>query len=185
MLTLDQVHEITDILEHKAVENCDEYIREYIQFILSASIHRQFRAFALGFHLPIRATSYKFLSPCELDILVSGNDVLEWRQLKKNAKYSDGYTPESRAVVWFWEVFDALSEDDKRKFLKFSTGTDRAPYGGLKNVSLVIQRAVSTGQLPISHTCFNTFCLPDYATKEELEHKVKLAIQYTEGFGIV
>ena len=28
MLTLDQVHEITDILEHKAVENCDEYIRK-------------------------------------------------------------------------------------------------------------------------------------------------------------
>lgn len=166
-------------------ENCDDYIAAYVNFILNTSIRRQFEAFARGFHLPIRASSYHYLSPCELDILVSGNDVLEWRQLKKNAQYSDGYTPESRAVVWFWEVFDDLSEEDKRKFLKFSTGTDRAPFGGLNNVSIVIQRIESSGQLPVSHTCFNVFVLPDYQTKEELSHKVRTAIQYTEGFGMI
>lgn len=25
---VDKVHEITDMLEHKAIENCDEYIRK-------------------------------------------------------------------------------------------------------------------------------------------------------------
>ena len=69
--------------------------------------------------------------------------------------------------------------------MKFATGTDRAPLGGLGNVKLIIQRGADPNRLPVSHTCFNTFTLPDYKSKSIMKEKVMLAIQHTEGFGIV
>ena len=70
-------------------------------------------------------------------------------------------------------------------FLKFVTGTDRAPVGGLGNLQIVIQRGADYNRLPVSHTCFNVFTLPDYRSKKQMLDNVLLAIQHTEGFGIV
>lgn len=39
--------------------------------------------------------------------------------------------------------------------------------------------------LPVAHTCFNLLDLPKYASRQSLEEKLLLAIQHTEGFGIV
>ena len=37
---------------------------------------------------------------------------------------------------------------------------------------------------PTSHTCFNHFLLPDYATAGKMEAKLKCAIHQSEGFGL-
>ena len=39
-------------------------------------------------------------------------------------------------------------------------------------------------RLPMSHTCFNQLILPVYKSKKLLRHKLVLAIQNTEGFGL-
>lgn len=44
-------------------------------------------------------------------------------------------------VRWFWEVLHGLSLEQKRTFLQFTTGSDRAPVGGLAKLPLLIQRA--------------------------------------------
>lgn len=50
---------------------------------------------------------------------------------------------------------------------------------------MTIQRAgPDTEALPTSHTCFNYLLLPDYSSGEKLRHKMKLAINYAEGFGL-
>lgn len=165
--------------------NYQLYIRAYIHFILVKSIEKQFLSFRRGFELACRAPSYKLLGPEELDILVSGEEVMDWGALQRCATYTDGYTKSSRAVRWFWDIFSKLSNSDKLKFLKFATGTDRAPLGGLGNVKLVLQRGADPNRLPVSHTCFNTFTLPDYRNKRIMEERIMLAIQHTEGFGIV
>ena len=36
----------------------------------------------------------------------------------------------------------------------------------------------------MSHTCFNQLVLPVYKTKKQLRHKLILAIQNAEGFGL-
>ncbi|OHS95015.1 putative E3 ubiquitin-protein ligase HECTD2 [Tritrichomonas foetus] len=166
-------------------ENVDFYIGSYINFMLVKSIESHFDAFRRGFELSCRTPSYKLLDPAEIDILVSGEEVLDWGALKRGAVYKDGYTAKSRAVKWFWEIFENFSTKQKLMFLKFATGTDRAPVGGLGKMKLVIQRGADYERLPISHTCFNTFTLPDYRSKNVMFEKVMLAIQHTEGFGIV
>ncbi|OHT13462.1 ubiquitin ligase [Tritrichomonas foetus] len=161
------------------------YVESYVNFVLSSSIQSQFEAFRKGFEFTCRVPSYKLLDPEEMDILVSGEEVLDWGALQRCATYSGGYTSKSRAVKWFWELFQKLSNEEKLKFLKFATGTDRAPVGGLGKLKLVIQRGADPSRLPISHTCFNTFTLPDYRSKRVLEERVMMAIEQNEGFGIV
>ena len=118
-----------------------------------------------------------------MDILVSGEEVLDWAALKRCAKYIDGYDENSKQVKWFWELFNKFSNEQKLMFLKFATGTDRVPVGGLGNMDFVIQRGADPKRLPISHTCFNTFTLPAYKNQKTLEKFVTMAIQQNEGFG--
>ena len=42
-------------------------------------------------------------------------------------------------VVWLWEVVHGLAPENQRKFLKFVSGSDRAPIGGLANLRCIVQ----------------------------------------------
>ena len=163
--------------------NLHEYVRAYVSWFANDSIGPQFRAFADGFHRLLKPEDIKLLTPDELDTLVSGEEVLEWDELEKNAKYEE-YRPNSRAVKWFWEIFRAFSNDEKKKFLFFTTGSDHAPVGGLSRVCITIQKGHDTTKLPVAHTCFSVFCLPDYPSKVQMRRNILLAISYTEGFGL-
>ena len=98
----------------------------------------------------------------------------------------------------------SFTDDQKRKFLRFTTGSDRAPYakfntelkskrnsssfriGGLARLKLIISRnGPDTDRLPTAHTCFNAFLLPDYSTADKLREKLLIAINNAEGFGLL
>lgn len=89
-------------------------------------------------------------------------------------------------MEWLWEIVHELEPDEQRRFLKFCTGSDRAPIGGLGNLRSVIQRDGPDGnKLPTSHTCFNTLLLPAYCDKAKLEERLRLAIDWSaQGFGL-
>ena len=75
--------------------------------------------------------------------------------------------------------------DEKKKFLFFTTGADRAPMAGLGSLVLTVQRSgPDTDRLPTAHTCFNTLLLPEYGDQEKLRVKLLLAIQNAQGFGL-
>ena len=49
-----------------------------------------------------------------------------------------------------------MSVEYQKKFLFFTTGSDRAPIGGLKNLRFVITKhGDDSDRLPGAHTCFN------------------------------
>lgn len=78
-----------------------------------------------------------------------------------------------------------LDLEHKKKFLFFTTGSDRAPVGGLGTMMFMIMRqGGNKDQLPTAHTCFNHLILPDYSTREKLKEKLKIAINNAEGFGL-
>jgi hypothetical protein len=110
---------------------------------------------------------------------------MSWDQLEKNAKYSYGYDGKSKAVVMFWKLFKEMSVELKKKFLVFTTGSDRAPIGGLSKVVITIEKIENRRSLPMSHTCCFTFGLPNYPTEVIMRRKVLLALNETEGFGRV
>jgi hypothetical protein len=178
---------ILDGMAGAAVQNfnAELYVNSYVNFMPVSLIESRFEAFRRGFALVTREKAYGLLEPAEMDVLVSGKEVMDWGALQRAAAYADGYAPGSLAVRWFWEIFSEFSDAQRRMFLKFATCTDRSPMGGLGNVRLVIQRGADPDRLPVAHTCFNTLTLPDYRTKTVMTERLLLAIEHTEGFGIV
>lgn len=181
--------------ENKTVtnDNVEEYIDLYADWLMNKSIESQFRSFENGFNIiTVRPEKndnvkliYKIFNFDELDILVSGEEIINWEQLKVNSQYIDGYTENSQEIKWFWEIFDEMTEAQKKNFFRFSTGSDRAPVGGLDLFHLKIQKTFDSTKLPVAHTCMNIFSLPNYSTKEDMKQKVLIAIENTEGFGLI
>lgn len=82
-------------------------------------------------------------------------------------------------------MIHGLSLEERKRFLFFVTGCDRAPMGGLGQLSMRIQRASGdSDRLPTSHTCFNVLLLPEYASEEKLRKVLLTAIDNAEGFGL-
>jgi hypothetical protein len=94
-------------------------------------------------------------------------------------------------ISHLWEILNEFTAEQKKRFLFFVTGTDRAPVGGLSEVRL---RVVNGGRgdlsntasmpLPSSRTCFATLVLPLYPSKQILKEKLLIAIENAEGFGM-
>lgn len=99
----------------------------------------------------------------------------------------EGYTGESPQAKWLWEIIHEDFDDEQRKkFLAFVTGSDRAPILGLGSVKLYVGRhGEDSEMLPSSHTCFNHLLIPEYSSKDKLKQKLLLAISNAEGFGLM
>lgn len=166
-------------------ENRREFVDSYVTWWLCKSVEKQFESFAKGLLTLCGGPALQLFSPTELERLVCGTPCLDFEGLQKAAKYDGGFHPEHRVVRWLWNVVRSLPDDEKKSFLKFVTGSDRAPIGGLANLRVIIQRdGADSNKLPTSHTCFNTLLLPSYCSKEKLEDRLKLAILNAEGFGL-
>ena len=166
-------------------ENKTEYVKLYVDHVLAKSCSAQFEAFKKGFLKVVSGRVLQLFHPQELMALVVGNENYDWEVLEKTAQYKEGYDADHATIKNFWAVFHELSEEDKRKFLLFLTGSDRIPISGMTSVKITIQRTLDTGFLPVAHTCFNLLDLPEYGTREKLRFKLLQAIQCTKGFGLV
>lgn len=85
----------------------------------------------------------------------------------------------------FWKLLlEDFTDQNKRDFLKFLTGSDRSPVRGLEDIKMVITKHGDGNLLPASHTCFNNLMLPEYKDYETMKQKILLAIEHNEGFGM-
>jgi ubiquitin-protein ligase E3 A len=166
-------------------DNRREFVDLYVAWWLATSVHAQFEAFARGLLTLCGGPALQLFSATELERLVCGSPVLDFDALLRSARYDGGFHPEHRVVQWLWATVAELTPDERRLFLKFFTGSDRAPIGGLGNLRVVVQRdGPDSAKLPTSHTCFNTLLLPSYRSRERLADRLRLAILNAEGFGL-
>ena len=104
------------------------------------------------------------------------------------------YSCVSLFVVWslfipfpreFWEVLFDLPSEMQKRFLRFVTGGDRVPVGGMSEMNFKITRLRDRPvYLPEAHTCFNQLVLPEYPDKNTLHQKLIIALSNAEGFGL-
>lgn len=88
-------------------------------------------------------------------------------------------------VCFLFQILENYSEELQKKFLLFSTGSDRVPVGGTGDMSMKISKMKDKlHHLPIAHTCFNQIVIPDYKNCERLKRKLTIAISNAEGFGL-
>ncbi|PVD34356.1 hypothetical protein C0Q70_05627 [Pomacea canaliculata] len=168
-------------------ENREEFVDLYADFILNKSVECQFRAFKRGFMMVTNESPLKMLfRPDEVEMLVCGSKEFDFHALETATDYDGGFTADSPTVRNFWDIVHEFSEEDKKKLLQFTTGSDRVPVGGLSKLKFIVARnGPDSDKLPTSHTCFNVLLLPDYATKEKLKERLLKAINYAKGFGML
>jgi len=165
-------------------ENKEEYVKLYVNWMLSDSIQQQFEHFYSGFMRVMNGASLTLLQADELELLVAGEPHLDFKELEKVAEY-EGYPPEHPVIKFLWNVVQQMDLDYQRKFLMFVTGSMKAPLGGLGKLKFKVQRmGPDSDQLPTSHTCFNTLLLPEYNSEEKLKERLMIAISECEGFGL-
>ncbi|KAI1301904.1 putative E3 ubiquitin-protein ligase HECTD2 [Halotydeus destructor] len=165
-------------------ENREEYVKLYMDLILNKAIFHSFKAFYLGFHSVCASNALIMLRPQEVEMLVCGSPTLDMDELRKVTVY-DGFHEDEPLIKEFWNIIKSLSPDLQKQFLRFATGSDRIPVGGMSEMSFKISSLNhNTDMLPISHTCFNQLVLPRYKSKDVLREKLVIAIANAEGFGL-
>ena len=165
--------------------NVRRYVELYVQYRAWTSVEHVARPFHDGFHLVTGGPSLAMLRFDELESLIVGTRHLDFHALEQGAKYDGGYSPESQTVRDFWTILHAMSLAEKRKFLTFLTGCDRAPVGGLANLNVIVQRGADLDRFPCAHTCFNMINVPDYKDMEVLRARLAYAVRETAGFTLV
>ena len=145
-----------------------------------------------GASIPIAPRrNFFFSSGEELELIICGNgndeSKYDFELLKKSCRYQDGYTKDSQTVIDFWSiVIDELTFKQKKQLLSFITGSDRVPIRGLSDLTITISRNGSNDQkLPTSHTCFDHILLPQYSSKDILRERLLVAIENSQGFGLL
>ncbi|KAM9479061.1 ubiquitin-protein ligase E3A-like isoform 3-T7 [Salvelinus alpinus] len=168
-------------------DNRKEFVSLYGDYILNKSVERQFKAFRRGFQMVTNESPLNCLfRPEEVELLICGSRNLDFQALEETTEYDGGYSKDCRIIKDFWETVHSFGEEDKRLFLQFTTGTDRAPVGGLGKLKMIIAKnGPDTDRLPTSHTCFNALLLPEYDSKEKLKERLLKAITYAKGFGML
>ncbi|XP_042561351.1 ubiquitin-protein ligase E3A-like isoform X2 [Clupea harengus] len=168
--------------------NRKDFVAQYAEYMLNKSVEKQFKAFRRGFHMVTNESPLKYLfRPEEIELLICGSrQNLDFQALEETTEYDGGYSRDCRIIRDFWETLHSFSEEQKRLFLQFTTGTDRAPVGGLGKLKMIIAKnGPDTDRLPTSHTCFNVLLLPEYTTTEKLRDRLLKAITYAKGFGML
>jgi ubiquitin-protein ligase E3 A len=165
--------------------NKEEYVELYTDWYFNKSIDEYFRSFEKGFYKVFNKSLTKILTPNELELILCGTQILDFHELKIAAVYEE-FDKNSETIKYFWEILLDFDEEEKKKFLSFVTGCDRAPIDGLGSLSITITNGGNDiNQLPTAHTCFNNLILPDYKDKEKMKKNLLIAINYSEGFGLI
>ena len=167
------------------INNKNEYVELYLDWYFNKSIQEYFNSFEKGFYCVFNRNLSKVLTPDELELIICGTQILDFNELKKACQYEE-YTKDSETIKYFWEILLDFNEEEKKKFLSFVTGCDRAPIDGLGSLHITISNGgTDIKQLPSAHTCFDNLILPDYKDKEKMKKAILTAINYSEGFGLI
>lgn len=168
-------------------QTAKEYVELFVQHTFYSGCQPQFESFKRGFYKAASLeTITSFFKPEELEQLVVGSKLLDFQNLFDRCKFRGGLSKDHELVKWFFEVLQEFDEVQQRLFLQFSTGSDRSPVGGLGKLVFYLEKKDGDQELlPEAHTCFNHLVLPHYPSKEKLREKLLLAMENSEGFGII
>ncbi|XP_074599417.1 E3 ubiquitin-protein ligase ctrip isoform X2 [Brevipalpus obovatus] len=166
-------------------ENIDEYLRLLVHWTMVEGVSRQMEAFKEGFESVLSLSQLQIFYPEELEQLFCGSGHQPWdiKTLIDCCHPDHGYTYDSKAIKFLFEVLSDFNPEDQRKFLQFVTGSPRLPVGGLKSLTpplTIVRKTFEPGEnpddyLPSVMTCVNYLKLPDYSSIEVMREKLMIA----------
>lgn len=170
--------------------NLGEYVTLVSRALVEDGTRVQFSAFKRGFDSVFPMRSIAPFSVDELDSLLCGSmqDQHPWdrRTILEHSRFDHGYSASSKAVGFLVDVLTELTPEQRRKFLKFATGSTRLPPRGFKDMNpklTFVRKEVDHSSspddyMPSVNTCFGYLKLPEYTSKEILKKRLLFAIEH-------
>ncbi|XP_025764891.1 probable E3 ubiquitin-protein ligase HERC4 isoform X4 [Oreochromis niloticus] len=158
-----------------------EFVDAYVNHAFNTSVENVFQEFKRGFFLVCERDLVKLFRPKELQEVMVGKDFSDWEKLKQNTHYEGEYSADHPTIQMFWEVFDELTENQKKVFLWFVTGFDRVPILDMDKIKMQVKvKEVEDLSYdlyyPETHTCYTILELPLYSAKEIMQTKLTEAL---------
>uniref|UniRef100_A0A182M584 E3 ubiquitin-protein ligase n=1 Tax=Anopheles culicifacies TaxID=139723 RepID=A0A182M584_9DIPT len=172
------------------INNLHQYISLVTHWFLAEGVSRQFEALREGFDTVFPMSRLQMFYPEELENVfcgsgIGGTNQQRWdvRMLSESCRTDHGFSQDSPAIQFFYDILATYNRDEQRLFLQFVTGSPRLPTGGFKSLTppLTIVRKKMDGNqnpdeyLPSVMTCVNYLKLPDYSNREVMRQKLKIA----------
>uniref|UniRef100_A0A8C1DF19 E3 ubiquitin-protein ligase n=2 Tax=Cyprinus carpio TaxID=7962 RepID=A0A8C1DF19_CYPCA len=167
------------------IHNLEEYLRLVVYWTLNEGVSRQFESFREGFESVFPLQHLQCFYPEELDQLLCGSKSESWdvKTLMECCRPDHGYTHDSRAVRFLFEVLSSFDAEQQRLFLQFVTGSPRLPVGGFRSLNpplTIVRKTFESTEnpddfLPSVMTCVNYLKLPDYSSIEIMREKLLIA----------
>ncbi|KAM8750883.1 putative E3 ubiquitin-protein ligase HERC3 isoform 2-T2 [Acanthopagrus schlegelii] len=169
-------------------QNKKEFVDAYVNHVFNTSVESVFQEFERGFfQVCDRNLVTQLFQPEELQVVLVGKDVYDWAKLKQNTLYEGIYHAGHPNIQMFWEVFDELTEDQRKDFIWFLTGYRRVPILGMGQIQMTVRdKQVQSGSddqhFPESLTCHSILELPLYSTKKIMRDRLTDALKPKKGF---
>lgn len=155
--------------------------QEFVDAVLKARLdecEKQMNWLKEGITHVIDLSILSFLTWEEVEIRACGPKDIDVEVLKSITEYRS-CSADHKIVVWFWQMFEAFTQEERKQYLKFVWGRSKLP---LDCSSLAYRHRISvcshlrSNGFPEAHTCFFAFDLPEYPDFETMVAKVKYAI---------
>lgn len=174
-----------------------EYVDLVIDYKMKTSIYKQLEAFISGFDSVLPHSHLRdAFTPAELEMMIVGVTDIDIADWKRHTKYRSGFTERTVQIAWFWNVIEKkFTRAEQARVLQFVTGSSQVPLNGFGYLrqganggkgAFTIKKNTFTeavDPLPSADTCFNVLFLPAYSSQDELENKLRIAINFgNEGF---
>ncbi|XP_029010158.1 probable E3 ubiquitin-protein ligase HERC4 isoform X2 [Betta splendens] len=162
-------------------QNKREFVEAYVNYAFNTSVAGVFQEFKQGFFQVCDQDLVKLFGPEELQGVLVGDDFHDWAKMKENTIYEGEYQADHPTIKMFWEVFEELTEHQKKTFLWFVTGFERVSVFTMKNITVAVRGKEAEEDsydqyYPETHTCFSKLELPLYSSKDMMRSKLTEAL---------
>ncbi|KAI5699704.1 hypothetical protein M8J75_007266 [Diaphorina citri] len=164
-------------------------IRQYVVLVLQFRLHEfdeRIHYVRKGLYQVIPVPLLHLFSGAEIETLVCSTPEISVDVLKQVTFYKDEMNVTTPQIIWFWEVLEEMSNQDRVLFIRFVSGRSRLAksareFRGLKFEIQFLDRDCDPDTLfPESSTCFFLLRLPRYTNKDTLKHKLVEAIHLSK-----
>jgi len=175
-------------------ESKSEYIRLRADWELGKD-SPQIKGLVEGVHTVVRREWLQVFEPEELELALCGLSFIDVADWEAYTVYKGSYHPDHQVVIWFWDLLNAVSQEQLSLLLQFVMGTSRLPVEGFKTLrtmrgepacfTLESAPYSDSSPYPRAHTCFNRLDLPVYPSQSLLRKFLLYTIaNHAQGFGL-
>ena len=122
------------------IHNLHQYMNLVNYWYLYEGVSRQMESLREGFESVFPIQNLRMFQPEELEAVFCGSPkdaILGWdvKTLMECCRPDHGYTADSKAIRFLFEILSNYNKEEQRLFVQFLTGSPRLPVGG-KSISL-------------------------------------------------